>query len=192
MVPPDQRAEDRALVARVASGDRRALEDLYRRHAGWLAARLQVRCGDPDLTDLALQDTFVSVWRSAGRFTGDRDGGGDVAAWMWTIAIRRLIDVLRKRRAAPLPPEVVAAELHQRTPTVDETAALALGGSHGDLDAAMRSLPDELRAVLVATAIDGLTTKEAARLLGVPQGTVKTRLMRARHHLRTRLSEAIT
>jgi RNA polymerase sigma-70 factor (ECF subfamily) len=57
-------------------------------------------------------------------------------------------------------------------------------GTHGALGEAMRDLPHDLRAVLVATAVDGLSTKEAAVLLGVPQGTVKTRLMRARHALR--------
>jgi len=52
----------------------------------------------------------------------------------------------------------------------------------------MRALPADLQAVLVATAIDGLSTKEAANLLGVPQGTVKTRLMRARQELQEALS----
>ena len=60
--------------------------------------------------------------------------------------------------------------------------------AHSDLGPAMRSLPPELRQVLVATAIDGLTTKEAARLLGIPQGTVKTRLHRARQTLQEVLS----
>ena len=89
-----ERGEDAALLARVSRGDRSALEQLYRRHASWMTARLESRCGDPDLADLALQDTFVAVWRSAGKFRGD----GQVAAWLWGIAVRRLIDQLRKRR----------------------------------------------------------------------------------------------
>ena len=59
---------------------------------------------------------------------------------------------------------------------------------HGDLGGAIEQLSPELRAVLQATVVDGLTTREAARLLGIPSGTVKTRMMRARHQLR----EAIT
>ncbi|NNE12102.1 MAG: RNA polymerase sigma factor, partial [Ilumatobacter sp.] len=87
--------EDLALLARIADRDRLALELLYRRHAAWLTARLQSRCGDPEMTDIAIQDTFLAAWNSAKKFRGE----GDVAAWLWGIAIRRLIDQLRKRRA---------------------------------------------------------------------------------------------
>lgn len=169
--------EDRALVARIAGGDRVALELLYRRHAAWLTARLQSRSGDPDLTDLAIQDTFLAVWRRAGSFRGE----GDVGAWLWGIAIRRLIDLLRKRRPIPLDPNAIHDMLAGANASPEE--AVLGDGSHGELAGALASLPVELRTVLVATAIDGLTTKEAARLLGLPQGTVKTRLMRARHAL---------
>ena len=60
----------------------------------------------------------------------------------------------------------------------------SLGVEYGDLGVALNRLSPELRAVMQATVLDGLTTKEAARLLGIPQGTVKTRLMRARSELR--------
>ena len=174
-------SEDHALLARVAGGDRVALEMLYRRHASWLTARLQSRCGDPDLTDIAIQDTFLAVWNSARKYRGD----GDVGAWIWGIAIRRLIDQLRKTRATPLDPAMIAR--HGDTPTSFDDELFG-DGTHGDVGAAMGALPPELRAVLVATAIDGLSTKEAAKLLGVPQGTVKTRLMRARRTLQEALS----
>ncbi|MFN3256827.1 MAG: RNA polymerase sigma factor [Ilumatobacter sp.] len=176
-------ADDRALLARMADGDRDSLEELYRRHAGWLTARLQRRCGDPDLTDIAVQDTFLAAWKSAKKFRGE----GDVGAWLWGIGIRRLIDVLRKRRATPVDPaRLVALGLGDVDPSSLEE--LALGGAHGELEAALRALPGDLRAVLVATAVDGLSTREAARLLGVPQGTVKTRLMRARQHMQEALT----
>ena len=61
-------------------------------------------------------------------------------------------------------------------------------GAFGSVGPALARLEPDLQAVLLATAIDGLTTKEAARLLGVPQGTVKTRLMRARAQLRAGLA----
>lgn len=173
--------EDHALLARVASGDRIALEMLYRRHAAWLTARLQSRCGDPDLADIAIQDTFLAVWKSARRYRGE----GDVGAWLWGIAIRRLIDQLRKSQATPIDPSAIAHH-HEDVTRFDEE--VFADGTHGDLGVAMSELPPELRAVLVATAIDGLSTKEAAHLLGVPQGTVKTRLMRARRALQEALS----
>ncbi len=177
----DDPGEDRALVARVASGDRVALELLYRRHAEWLTARLQSRCGDPDLTDIAVQDTFLAVWKSAKKYRSE----GDVGAWLWGIAIRRLIDQLRKRKAAPVDPATIVADLTDHH-SIDE--AVLGSGAYGSVGPAVQALPDDLRAVLVATAIDGLSTKEAAHLLGVPQGTVKTRLMRARHTLQEALS----
>lgn len=172
--------EDRALVARIARGDRSALEQLYRRHAPWMTARLESRCGDPDLADLALQDTFVSVWQSAKNYRGD----GQVGAWLWGIGVRRLIDQLRKRRPTPMSPETM--QRYDRAMTFED--ALVQNGAHGRLGPALRTIDPDLQAVLIATAIDGLTTKEASKMLGIPQGTVKTRLARARHHLQEALS----
>jgi RNA polymerase sigma-70 factor (ECF subfamily) len=63
-----------------------------------------------------------------------------------------------------------------------------LGVEHGDLAGALHALSPELRAVVQATVLDGLTTREAARLLGLPAGTVKTRMMRARRALRKELA----
>ncbi len=168
-------SEDRALVARIARGDRSALEQLYRRHAPWLTARLESRCGDPDIADLALQDTFVSVWQSAGKYRGD----GQVGAWLWGIGVRRLIDQLRKKRPTPMAPQ--AMERYDRAMTFEN--ALVDNGAHGPLGVALRTIHPDLQAVLIATAIDGLSTKEAAKMLNIPQGTVKTRLMRARQQL---------
>jgi RNA polymerase sigma-70 factor (ECF subfamily) len=62
------------------------------------------------------------------------------------------------------------------------------GVEHGDLAGALARLSPELRAVVQATVLDGLTTAEAGRLLGVPRGTVKTRMMRARRELRAELA----
>lgn len=172
--------EDRALVARIARGDRSALEQLYRRHAVWMTGRLESRCGDPDVADLALQDTFVAVWKTAKKYRGD----GDVGAWLWGIAVRRLIDQLRKRRPTPMAPS--AMERYDRAMSFED--ALVDNGVHGRLGVALKTLDPDLQSVLIATAIDGLSTKEAAKILGVPQGTVKTRLMRARKHLQEVLS----
>ena len=168
---------DEALLSAVAVGDRAALRLLYERHAPWLALRLARRCADRDAVDDALQDTFVAVWRSAGRYSGE----GAVGAWIWGIAIRRLIDALRRRPRAPVEPEPAPAF----EPSAEEQ--VLLGVEHGDLGGALARLSPELRAVLQATILDGLTTREASRLLGIPAGTVKTRAMRARSQLRAEL-----
>ena len=173
---------DQELLAAVTDGDRGALRELHDRHVAWVTARLRRRCADGDAVAEAVQDTFVAVWDGAGRW----DGRGEPAAWIWGIAIRRLIGVLRTRGRwsrirsitdAAEPALVVAAE--------DQ---VLVGVEHGDLAGALRNLSPELRAVVQATVLDGLTTREAAHLLGIPSGTVKTRMMRARTQLRGALA----
>jgi RNA polymerase sigma-70 factor, ECF subfamily len=169
---------DAELLALVADQHRDALGELYRRHAGWLLVRLGHRSADDGLVAEALQDTFVAVWRGASGYAGT----GEVAGWIWAIAIRRLIGLLRKRRPEPVP----AAE---RGDLLTSAEDLVLAGTeHGDLAGALRGLSPELRAVVQATVLDGLTTREAAHLLGIPAGTVKTRMMRARIELRGALA----
>jgi RNA polymerase sigma-70 factor (ECF subfamily) len=171
---PDEPRTDEDLLGEVSAGDRDALRQLYERHAPWLVLRLSRRCADPGLVEEVIQDTFVAVWKGAKRYRAQ----GEVAAWIWGIGIRRLIDRLR-RRPAPMP---VAAAGREVMTSAEEQ--VLLGVEYGDLGAALNRLSPELRAVMQATVLDGLTTKEAARLLGIPQGTVKTRLMRARAELR--------
>ena len=172
----DERS-DAELLRAMGEGSRQALEELYRRHVGWLTLRLSRRCADRDIVDLAVQDTFVAVWRKPGAF-GVR---GEVGAWIWGIGVRRLIDQLRrqpKRRLASAADDaVVSAE--------DE---VLLGIEHGALPRAIDSLSPELRLVVQATVLDGLTTREAARLLGIPSGTVKTRMARAKAQMRQALA----
>jgi RNA polymerase sigma-70 factor (ECF subfamily) len=173
---------DAELLSAVAGGDRAALRLLHERHAAWIRARLRRRCADDDVVLDALQDTFVAVWQGAARY----DGRGEPAAWMWGIAIRRLIGVLRKRgRWAPVALRGDEAELPL---VIDAADQVLLGVEHGDLGTALRRLSPELRAVVQATVLDGLTTREAGRLLGIPSGTVKTRMMRAKAQLRGALA----
>ena len=174
--PPDPR-EDSQLLAATADGDREAFAELYRRHLPWLLVRLGRRCASPELVDEVVQDTFVAVWRSAGRW----DRRGEVAAWIWGIGIRRLVDALRRSR----PPADELIEFGTET-SAEEHVLLAV--QYGDVGAALARLSPELRAVVQATVLDGLTTREAAQFLGIPPGTVKTRMMRARALLRERLA----
>jgi RNA polymerase sigma-70 factor (ECF subfamily) len=172
-------AQDRALLAAVADGDSGALRQLYDRHAPWLSVRLMRRCNNRELVADVLQDTFVAAWKGAGRFRGD----GDVAAWLWGIGIRRLISQLRGRATSA---EVLLADVESGAEPAAEDRVL-LGVEYGDVGVALSRLSPEFRAVIQATVLDGLTTKEAARLLGIPEGTVKTRAMRARAQLREQL-----
>jgi RNA polymerase sigma-70 factor (ECF subfamily) len=178
--------EDDTLLAAVAGGDRVALRVLYERHAPWLFLRLGRRAADQGLVEEAVQDTFVAVWQRASSYRGS----GDVAAWIWGIAIRRLVDRLRRRVTlgrAIYPRRILGTTADaDSAPSAEEQ--VLLGIEYGDVAGALNRLSPELRAVLQATVLDGLTTREAARLLGIPTGTVKTRLMRARTQLREALA----
>lgn len=171
--------DDAGLLRAVAEGDRAALRALFDRHARWLTLRLQRRCGDGGLVDETVADTFHIVWQKAGSYRGD----GEVGAWLWSIAIRRLVDRLRVHSPVPS-----AFGFDRRAGTLSAEDQVLIGLEHSDVGVALRSLSPELRAVLQATVLDGLTTREAARLLGIPAGTVKSRARRARAALREELT----
>jgi RNA polymerase sigma-70 factor (ECF subfamily) len=182
MSPAADERDDAALLRAVARGDEAALAALYDRHAGWLTVRMSRRCAMADVVDHAVQDTFLALWRGPGAYRG----GGDVAAFIWGIGIRRLIDAIRReshqRRRHPwraAEPEVVVSAEDQ----------VLVGIEHGRLGQALATLSPELRGAIEATVLDGLTCAEAAVLLGVAEGTVKSRCHRARAALRAALAD---
>lgn len=171
----------------MARGDRGAFDELYRRTSPWLAVRLRRRCADEQIVAEVMQETYLATWRSAGAFAGSSVGGTAVG-WLWTIAARRLVDAFR-RRAHHAEPPVAAAE-RSTVPAAEEVAlAGSVGGDvGGDVGDALRNLAPELRQVLQATVLDGLSVRETAVLLGLPEGTVKTRARRARIAMRKALT----
>jgi len=174
---------DADLLARVAAGERAAFEAFYRRHAGWLVLRLRHRCADHTLVDDVVQETFLGIWRGgAARYREQ----GDVTGWLWRIGSRRLVDALRRQSAKERLRQVLARIRGAPEPSAEDL--VLRGVEHGDLAGALARLSPELRAVLQATVLDGLTTGEAAVLLGIPPGTVKTRALRARRQLRQELA----
>jgi RNA polymerase sigma-70 factor (ECF subfamily) len=169
---------DGELLARIADGDRGALHILFTRHQPWLAARVRRRCADPAVVSEVVNDTFLAVWQKPHSFKGD----GEVAAWLWGIAIRTLLHRLRPRKS------VLERLVHARpehSPSAEEAVLLQV--EHSDVGTALQRLSPELLAVVQATVIDGLSTREAAHLLGIPSGTVKSRMSRARLELREAL-----
>jgi RNA polymerase sigma-70 factor, ECF subfamily len=174
-------ASDAELVSAMAELDEGALQQLYERHAAWMAARLRRRCSDSEIVADVLQDAFVAAWRGARRFRGD----GEVAAWLWGIAIRRLVSRLRRRAPAL---SLGPALLDRDVVDISAEESVLLTIEYSDLGNALARISPELRVVLQVTVLDGLTTREAASLLGIPEGTVKTRLVRARASLREELA----
>ncbi|MEU0960814.1 RNA polymerase sigma factor [Micromonospora aurantiaca] len=182
------RQDEERLLRRVARADLDAFDELYRRTSPWLAIRLRRRCADDGIVAEVLQDTYLTVWRAAGSFSGIRPSpdapGGSAAGWIWTIAARRLVDALRRRaRVQEVPTDVLPV---RSAPAAEDEA---LAGSFGsEVGAALDALAPELRAVLAAMVLDGLTVRETSVLLGVPEGTVKSRARRARNALREALA----
>ncbi len=165
----------------MSEADSEALRQLYERHAAWIAARLARRCADRDAIADALQDTFVAAWKGARSYRGQ----GEVPGWLWGIAVRRLVSRLRARgRSVTLG----SALLDHDVVDVAAEEQLMLTIEYADVGPALARISPELRVVLQVTVLDGLTTREAATLLRIPQGTVKTRLVRARARLREELA----
>jgi len=178
-VTVDQGAHsDRELLAEIAAGDRGALHVLFDRHQPWIAARVRGRCRDPELVGEIVNDTFLVVWQKPARYTGD----GEVAAWLWGIAVRTLLHRVRSRKSVF---ERLVQHRPEQFPSAEEAVLLRLENS--DVGQALQCLSPELIAVVQATVLDGLSTREAAELLGIPSGTVKSRMSRARIELREAL-----
>ena len=166
-------AADRRALDRIVAGDPAALAELYDRHAGLLAVRLRRAGASRAETEDLLQETFLALWRSADTYRGE----GAVAAWLWSIARRRLATLARRetrRRARE------SAWMLPRRHLSDE-GAWATGM---DVRRALELLDPEVRAAFEAVALDGLSIRDAAVRLGVPEGTVKSRVHRARARLR--------
>lgn len=183
MGPIRTKQDEEHLVRLIAKGDRAAFEELYRRTSPWIAVRLRRRCSDDQIVAEVMQETYLSVWRAANAFAGAA-AGGTAVGWLWTIAARRLIDAFRRRAHHAEPPTAAASE-PAAAAAEDEVLAHVVGDEVGD---ALRRLAPELRQVLQAMVLDGLTVRETAVLLGVPEGTVKTRARRARIAMREALS----
>ena len=165
--------DDGALVNAVAQGDDLALRELFQRHAPWLAARLR-RALPPDAVEDVLQETFLALWKGARSY----QGSGEVAAWLWGIARRQAALWLRRRGRAE-------GEVAPDAPAQDDPAALAV--ERAEVHRALAALgppgsaPRELVRLLWE---EGRSVAEAAAHLGIPAGTVKSRLHRVRRLLR--------
>lgn len=171
--------DDDELIGRLAKGDDAALRELFDRHAPWLAARLRSGLPAADVEDV-LQETFLAAWRGARSFRLE----GSVSAWLWGIARRQAVVLLRRR--GPVAPEALV-ELDDGISTADpevgvleraelEQAVATLGPPGSPEREVWRLLYEEDRPVA-----------EVARLMGVPEGTVKSRAHRARQLLRAAL-----
>lgn len=165
--------DGRAIVARIASGDQSALAAFYEAtsaQAFGLALRIvSNRAAAEDV----LEEVYVQVWRQAERYSPER---GSPVAWLMMITRTRALDHVRARKADPVKgsPLSEALEVPSDAPTPEDASAHAQW--HAPLHEALASLPSEQREVIELAYFSGLSHSEIAEQLGVPVGTVKTRM----------------
>ena len=176
---------DEALVALVARGDDDALAELYDR-IGRIAYGLALRVlRDDRLAEDAVQDGFLAVWRTAAAFRPER---AKASTWVLTLVHRRAVDLVRReerRRAEPLADEPAAAEAPEPT---EEAAWLRFERER--VQAALRQLPDNQREALELAYYGGFSQSELAERLGVPLGTIKSRMFAGLARLRELLDDS--
>ena len=173
---------DDDLLTALRSGEPDAARALYDAYGGGVYAFALRRTGDRDLSREIVQDVMMNVWRAAPRFDASR---GSVRSWVFQVARNAVIDSGRRRRVRP---GLVAV-----APVADEPASAA-----DDIEqmfrswlitAALERLPTDHRAVLTLVYFEQRKVAEAAAILGVPEGTVKSRCYYALKNLRSSLDE---
>jgi RNA polymerase sigma-70 factor, ECF subfamily len=173
--------EEAGLLALVAAGDVGApLAELYRRYAGRLYGFGLRLLGDKHLAEEMVQECFVRLWRTAGRFDSTR---ASVGTYLFVIARSVAVDVRRRPANRPL------AVLPEGTEPVDHDDIEEQITQRLSIRAALASLSPAHREVITLAHDDGLSQSEIADRLAIPLGTVKTRMFHALRALRVALAE---
>ena len=165
-------AADRALLQAHLAGEPHAFDDLLGRHRQRLWAVAYRTLGDPEEAADAVQDASLSAYRGAAGFRGD----AQVSTWLHRIVVNACLD--RARRAAVRPTVPLPEQ-----PIADGVDALGRRETAVLVQAALAELPAEQRAAVVLVDLTGFSVEDAAAVLEVPPGTVKSRCFRARARL---------
>jgi len=183
--------DDEALVARARAGDRAAFDDLVRRHADGLYAVVARLCAGRDEAEEVTQEAFLRAWRGLPSFRGD----ARFFTWLYRIGVneaRRRADGRRRRADVVVMSLDEQREHASRDRWVQPVDRAERADLRRTLDAAIAGLPVDQRAALVLRDVDGLSTAEAAAVLGLGEAAFKSRLHRARELLRARLADHAT
>jgi RNA polymerase sigma-70 factor (ECF subfamily) len=166
---------DADLIAAHAAGDPHAFGELVRRHRDrmWAVALRTLR--DPEEAADALQDAFISAFRAAASFRAE----SQVTTWLHRIVVNACLDRIRRRAARPTVP----------LPDTGPFEPAADGDAMSDRETrlvvseALAALPEEQRVPIVLVDVEGYSVADTARLLGIAEGTVKSRCARGRAKL---------
>lgn len=172
-------SQDAELLARVLDGDHGAFDQIMRHHEDRVFSVCLRIMGDRELALDATQETFLTAFRKASQFKGNSALG----TWIYRIAVNTCYDQLRKqkrRKADPIPDYL---------DPVDHNAedALDSAGVRPELQRALASIPEDFRSAVILSDVEGLGLPQVAEILGVPVGTVKSRVFRGRRMLAAEL-----
>jgi len=167
--------DDASLAAAAAAGDRPALETLLERYADRVHAICRRIVAHPEDALDATQEALIAIARGIGRF----DGRSAFTTWLYRVATNAALDELRRRSRRPVPWD---APLDLASPSGEGAVDARL-----DVDRALAEVPEEFRAAVVLRDLADLDYPEIAAVLGVPLGTVKSRIARGRRALRNAL-----
>jgi RNA polymerase sigma-70 factor (ECF subfamily) len=173
--PPDANG-DEDLARRAALGERAALETLLERHLDQIHAVCRRVLGHPEDALDATQEAMIAITRGINRF----DGRSRFTTWMYRVATNAALDEARRRRRRPIASEHAGEVATVADPTGAVDARL-------DVDAALATLPPDYRAAVALRDLAGLDYAEIATVLGIPIGTVRSRIARGRASLADRI-----
>ncbi|MBO3750282.1 RNA polymerase sigma factor SigM [Streptosporangiaceae bacterium NEAU-GS5] len=180
-LPPDHPSPaaaltDADLLTRHIAGDQDAFSEIVKRHRDRMWAVALRTLGDPDEAADAVQDAFVSAYRKAESFRGE----AAVTTWLHRIVVNACLDRMRRRSVRPLADDELIDVVERDSPLPDHTLERELSM---EVSAALKLLPPDQRAALVLVDMMGYSVEDAAAVLGVPAGTVKSRCARGRAKL---------
>ncbi len=171
----DRAGQDEALVRRYLEGDVAAFDELMRAHENRVFSVCLRMLRNREAALDATQETFLAVFRKADRFSGK----SAFSTWLYRVAVNTCYDALRRTRRRPTSP------LPEHTDPIDPASGdeIAAADVRPSIEAALGELPVEFRAAVILSDLEGLALQEVGDLLGVPVGTVKSRVFRGRRLL---------
>ncbi|MEU4508991.1 RNA polymerase sigma factor SigM [Nonomuraea wenchangensis] len=172
---------DADLLTAHINGDPHAFSEIVKRHRDRMWAVALRTLGDPDEAADAVQDAFVSAYRKAATFRGE----AAVTTWLHRIVVNACLDRMRRKSVRPVADDELIEAAERETPLPDQTLEREVSM---EVSAALKLLPADQRAALVLVDMMGYSVEDAAQVLEVPSGTVKSRCARGRAKLAPILS----
>lgn len=180
--------DDRQLLQRIVAQDRDALDILYGRYATPVYSLALHMLKQPPLAEEVTQDVFLNIWLKAASFNSDR---GQPRSWIMSVAHHRVIDVVRSRRRTTTMTDPDGYETLERIPaggaSVESQVQQNLDRER--IMRALATLPESQKEVILLAYYEGFSQSEMAERLGLPLGTIKTRVRLAMQKLRAVLQE---